>query len=281
LPELSTDDIAPAVADRRAIDEAARLQTVIAGIRERRGVAEAEELAIREQAMEAKRAQVMAIRSEGIKHLRASEASLRAGDHRLAWQLLHRDCEWFFVDEAPPRGVLKGSEFWPVIEADPEVRNTAMLLEQRIQWSFKHEQEQAAREARGSDLASDPLIDFESLDAHITQSSRERDRPRVVGIIYTITMPDGEVYVGKTTRKDTTRWSEHAREAAAGDRKPKSLAIRYWTHQERAGDIRWKVEESVLGWSEQDLAAAERRWMRIGTLNVMDAKRAATKYPSV
>lgn len=271
--DSSLDDAALVEADDRARQEEQRLQSVVAGIRERREAAESLARAARAEAD-------LAVRSRGVEHLRAAEASLRAGDHRRAWQDLHRNVTHFLMDDAPPDVALKGPNFWPEIEANAEVLETAKRLEQRIQWHYRLEQAEVAREAR-DDSATDPIIDFDSLDAHIAQSTPDRGRPRVVGIIYTITLPDGEVYVGKTTRDAQVRWDEHAREAAAGDEKPKSLAIRYWMRQGRAGDIRWRVEESVLGWSDEDLAAAEKRWMRIGTLNVMDATRAATKYPAV
>ena len=72
---------------------------------------------------------------------------------------------------------------------------------------------------------------------------------------------------------------EHRREAVAGDAKPKSRALRYWMRQGRESDIQWRVEEMVRGWEQKDLDQAERRWMRMATLNVMNASRAATLYP--
>lgn len=141
--------------------------------------------------------------------------------------------------------------------------------------------EERRREESEALLSSAGLIDFEDLDRKLAQSSNASNRPVVVGIIYSITMPDGEVYVGKTVRDAEARWAEHRQEAKSGDRKPKSLALRYWCAQGRDKDIRWRIEETVMGWSDDDLANAERRWMRMGTLNVMDAVRAATLYPEV
>lgn len=226
----------------------------------------------RERAEQAARQQ--ALRKRGEKIIRIALRKLLDGDHRGAWRTLK-------LTRSKPKASSPDDLFYPAILSDDALLLTAIELEDRIDWSLEREVSEQDRIARSATLQSANLIDFDELELQLAPSALPSNRPIEVGVIYSITMPDGEVYIGKTTRDVETRWSEHLREAEAGDRKPKSLALRYWQEQGRSHDIRWALEETVLGWSEEDLSNAEKRWMRMGTLNVMDAVRVATLYPNI
>lgn len=226
------------------------------------------------------RSQEQTWRARGEELIRSSLESLLAGEQRAAWQALHITGD---ADKAAalalPWGFNQLGLYCAAIQWDEALRTTADELAARIHWSCEAEEAEHERARRANTLQTASLVDFEDLDRQLAQTSALDNRPTPVGVIYSITMPDGEVYVGKTTRSVETRWREHRGEAEAGDGKPKSRALRYWCAQGRERDIRWNLEETVLGWSEDDLANAEKRWMRMGTLNVMDATRVATLYP--
>lgn len=254
-----------------AVTEEARRQAVIDDLARRYEEDERRELA----EAEARRLHLV---EQGRRRIHAARESLLDGDHRAAWLALHDP-------RADRQSNLAAAEVVPdfclEIRSDDTLHATAIELALRIDWSGDLERERASERRHIKLVEQAGLVDFGELDRRLCAPGTADNRPTVVGVIYSITMPDGEVYVGRTVRAVECRWAEHRREALSGDRKPKSRALRYWVAQGRDADVQWRVEERVLGWDDQDLAAAERRWMRMATLNVMDASRAATLYPDV
>jgi hypothetical protein len=258
-------------AKRSAAERSARLQ---------REAAEAAEETARLESVAHER--VRQLQEPGKMIIQSALDLLLRGDHRRAWQALYSDVPSDDTVEGRLWQRLNADRlpFGEAIGTDPAMASTAVELSRRIDWSREREIAERQREIHGERLRSAGLIDFDQLDRALASNGGAGRRPALVGVIYSITMPDGEVYVGKTARDPEVRWEEHLREADAGDMKPKSLALRYWSAQGRAHDVRWRVEERVMGWGEEDLDCAEKRWMRMGTLNVMDALRAATIYPA-
>jgi len=254
-------------ADREAQEQLAeqhRVQRVVDDLAQRYRADEARE---REEAEEADR--MRRERARGI--LQRAVEQLKAGDHRRAWLTLR---------ESSGSCAAEVDTYCADLMADKGLRATAIDLNTRIQWSRNREEVYLANAAHDDALASETIIDFEELDRALSDQDETLGRPREIGCIYSIRMPDGQTYIGQTAREANLRWEEHRREARAGDSKPKSLALRYWMAQGRESDIQWKIEETVRGWGQEDLDQAERRWMRMATLNVMHASRAATLYPN-
>ena len=215
-----------------------------------------------------------------------TERALATGaeqDHRAAWYQLH-------LTVLGLKSI--GTEMGPAHEPYERIcesmlgllkhstENEAWLVGDWLGGIAEEHQDRLA-EAIGVDLPKlQALANDLSPASPASPASEYRNRPNLVGYVYTLTMPDGQVYVGKTDRTPDERWAEHRKEAAAGNGRPVYRALRYWAAQGREPDIRWRVEEEVQGWGPRDLSIAEGRWISgIGTLNVMSAARVATVYP--